>query len=154
MLQQLLRVLDAVQCGARKTGYLLRDDEVKAPRLGICDHPIEAIPLFRACSADPLVNIPGYVRPIGLRLDQFRVILHLIFQAVELLVLVGGYPCIVGHSQRQVINTPAVAHLIAYFQYIHRRLPPSGSTKDIETTPESLLKNVPNSAPQNRWIWI
>ena len=58
MLQQLLCVLDVVQYGTGKAGYLFRNDEVKPPRLGVLyhHHPIEAIPLFRAGPADSFVS--------------------------------------------------------------------------------------------------
>ena len=39
VLQQLLGVLDAVQGGTGKAGYLLGDDEVKPPRFGVRYHP-------------------------------------------------------------------------------------------------------------------
>ena len=39
VLQQLLGVLNAVQCGTGKAGDLLRDDKVEAPRFGVRYHP-------------------------------------------------------------------------------------------------------------------
>ena len=148
--QQFLGVLDAVQSGTGKAGYLLRDDEVKPPRFGVSYHPIEAVPLFGAGPADALVDVPFYVGPVGLRLDQLGVVLNLVFQAVDLLILVGGNSSVKGHPQGKVKDGFPTAHLIAYPEHIHVRSPPLSSTQDTGKIPGSLSQNVPNQPPRNR----
>ena len=86
MFQKLLCVLDAVQRRTRKAGYLLRDDKIKAPVFGVLYHPKETIPLLCTGTADALVDVTRYIAPASLGLNQLRVILHLIFQTVQLLV--------------------------------------------------------------------
>ena len=98
VLQQLLGVLDAVQGGAGKTGDFLGDDKVKQPRLGIPDHTIEIISPLGAGAGDALIDVPRHKGPVGFALDQLGVILHLVFQGVQLFILicrntgVKGYP--------------------------------------------------------------
>ena len=86
MSQKLLRVLDAVQRRTREAGYLLRDDKIKAPVFGVLYHPKEAIPLLGAGAADALVDITRYIAPASFGLNQLCVVLHLIFQTVQLFV--------------------------------------------------------------------
>ncbi len=154
MFKKLLRVLDAVQRGTGKAGYLLRNDKVKPPRFGVPYHPIEAIPLFRAGAADSFVYVAWYERPVSLALNQFGVILHLIFQTVDLLVLVRGYPGVKRHTQRQVKNRLAAPQFIPYFEYVHLHPPPLSSTQDIGKMQEGPSRIVPNLLRRNRWISI
>ena len=104
VLQQLLRVLDAVQRIAGEARYLLRDDEVKHSPLGVCDHPQEAVPLVGTCAGNALVYVSGDVRPVGIFLNKLCVVLNLVFQTALLLHLLGRNAGIEGHAQRQVIN--------------------------------------------------
>ena len=94
-----------------------------------------------------LVNVPRHKDPVGIALNKFRVVLHLIFQAVKLGIHVRGHPGIEGYPQGQVVERPPKPHLISDFPYIHLFLPPLGSTQDTRRSPESLLWNIPNQPP-------
>ena len=149
VLQKLLRVLDAVQRRTREAGYLLRDDKIEAPVFGVLYHPKKAIPLLCAGAADALVDITRYIAPASFGLNQLCVILHLIFQTVQLLVSVCGNARVKRHSQRQIEDCPPVSHFIADFYNVHV-LYLLSSTQDTERSWESLSTNVPNQLPLNR----
>ena len=149
MLQKLLRVLDAVQRRTREAGYLLRDDKIEAPVFGVLYHPKEAIPLLCTGAANALVDITRYIAPASFRLYQFCVVLHLIFQTVQLLVPVCGNARVKRHAQRQIEDRPSVSHFIADFYNVHV-LYLLSSTQDTERSWESLSTNVPNQLPLNR----
>ena len=95
--QQFLGVLDAVQSGTGKAGDFFRDDEVKQARFRIPDHAVEIIPPLGAGAGDALVDVPRYEGPVLFAFDQLGVILHLVFQGVQLLVLVRGNTSVKGH---------------------------------------------------------
>ena len=113
MLQKLLRVLDAVQRITREARDLLRDDKVKHPPLGVCDHPQEAVPLVGTGAGNALVYVSGDVRPVGIFLNKLCVVLNLVFQTALLLHFLGRNAGIEGHAQRQVINRLALPHLLS-----------------------------------------
>ena len=117
--QQFLGVLDAVQRGAGKPGNLFGNDKVKQPRPGIPDHPVEILPFFRGAAGDALVDVPRHEGPVGLALDQLRIILHLILQRIDLFLLIGGHPGVEGHPQREVENRPPHSKFRADFTYFH-----------------------------------
>ena len=79
VIQQFLRILDAVQSRSGKPGNLLGNDEIKHPRLCIPDHAIKIVPFLRRAAGNALIHIPRYKFPIWSALNQLRIILHLIF---------------------------------------------------------------------------
>ena len=119
VIQQLLGIFDAVQGRSGEPGNLLGDDEVEHPGLGVPDHAIKIVPFLRRAAGNALIHIPRHEFPVGLALNQLRIILHLIFQGIDLLVLVCGYPGIKGHPEGQVVNGPAHAHFSTNFPYFH-----------------------------------
>ena len=149
MLQKLLCVLDAVQRRTREAGYLLRDDKIEAPVFGVLYHPKETIPLLCTGAADALVDVPRHIAPASFGLNQLCVVLHLIFQTVQLLVSVCGNARVKRHAQRQIEDRPPVSHFIADFYNVHDRALLRG-TQDTERSWESLSTNVPNQLRPNR----
>ena len=119
VIQQFLRISDAVQSRSGKTGNLLGDDGIEHSGLGIPNHSVKIVPLLRGATGNSLIHIPRHEFPVGLALNQLRVILHLIFQGIDLLVLVCGYPGIKGHPEGQVVKGPAHAHFSTNFPYFH-----------------------------------
>ena len=154
VLQQLLGVLYAVQGGAGKPGDLLGDDEIEPSGFGIPDHPEKAVPIFGAGAADALIDVPGNVSPAGFGLDQLRIVLYLVFQAVQLLGFVGGHPGVERHPQGQVENGPAFSHLTAHFQNVHPDPPPCLPAGDTPPAGENRSWNQPDPKRRNRRLWI
>ena len=62
--------------------------------LATADHAVEFITLFVARSGDTLIGIDTFEYPSGFGIDAFCVVLDLIFIAVELFLLLGGYSAI------------------------------------------------------------
>ena len=79
VIQQLLGIFDAVQGRSGEPGNLLGDDEIEHPGLCIPNHPVKIVPLLRGATGNSLIHIPRHEFPVGLALNQLRVILHLIF---------------------------------------------------------------------------
>ena len=112
VVQQLLCILDAVQCVARKTGYFFCDDEVKHPAFGIFDHAKKAVTLIGARSGNSLINITGNIRPVRVLLNELCVILNLVFQAPLLFHLLRRNTGVEGDPERQVKDRFSLPHLL------------------------------------------
>ena len=112
VVQQLLCILDAVQCVAGKTGYFFCDDEVKHPAFGILDHAQETVTLISARSGNSLVNITGNICPVRILLNKLRVILDLVFQTALLLHLFRRNTRVEGNPERQVKDRFSLPHLL------------------------------------------
>ena len=126
VIQQFLRISDAVQSRSGKPGNLLGNDEIKHPRLCIPDHAIKIVPLLRGATGNSLIHIPRHEFPVGLALNQLRVILHLIFQRIDLFILICGHPGIKCHPKWHVVKRPAIPHFSADFPNFHQHPPRSG----------------------------
>ena len=63
--------------------------KIKEARLGITDHAVKIVPLAGGGAGNTFINIPRHEGPILFTSNQFRVVLHLVFQGIQLFVLVG-----------------------------------------------------------------
>ena len=126
VIQQLLGIFDAVQGRSGEPGNLLGDDEIEHSGLGIPDHPVKIVPLFRGATGNALIHIPRYKSPIWFTLNQLRIILHLIFQTIDLFILICGHPGIKCHPKWHVVKRPAIPHFSADFPNFHQHPPRSG----------------------------
>lgn len=102
--QQVAGVGEGINGVAGKTADLLGEDQVEAAFLAVLDHLQKVLTLADAGAADALVDIAWHKRPPFDALDLLGEVGLLVFQGIELLVLVGGHAGIEGDAEGQVVN--------------------------------------------------
>ena len=104
-------VFEAVDGVSGEAGDRLANDHIHLALLAEPNHFIELITLFYACSRDALVGVYCDKCPIGFFVDSLCVVVDLVFIAVQLLVLLGGYAAVGDHSQLSVCGFDAFADI-------------------------------------------
>ena len=102
-------MLQAVDGVPRKPCDRFRDDHVDFPLFASADHPIEFITVFYACAGDALVGVDTFKRPSVFGMDAFGIVLHLIFVAVKLFLLLSGNAAVCRHPQDSVMGFHALS---------------------------------------------
>ena len=115
-------ILQAVHRVPREPGNGFCDDHVDFPLLAAADHTVEFISVFHACAGDALVGIDTFKRPSVFGIDAFGIVLHLIFVAVELLLLLSGNAAVCRHPQDSVLAFHALSDRYGRFDYPHHSL--------------------------------
>lgn len=95
--------LDAVECVSSKAANGFDDDHIYFAALALTDQLVEFIPLFHAGTGDTLVGVNACQFPASFSVDALCVISYLIFVAVELFILLGGYPAVSRYSLDDIL---------------------------------------------------
>ena len=112
-------ILQAVHRVPREPGNGFCDDHVDFPLLAAADHTVEFISVFHACAGDALVGVDTFKRPSVFGIDAFGVVLHLIFIAVELFLLLSGNAAVCRHPQDSVMGFHALSDRYCRCDYPH-----------------------------------
>lgn len=102
--QKVAGVGERIDGVAGKAADLLGKDQVEAALFAVLDHLQKMLTLADAGAADAFVNIARHKRPPLDTLDLLGEVGLLVFQGVELLVLVGGHAGVEGDAEGQVVN--------------------------------------------------
>ena len=97
---QLLQLPGIVQAVLRvpgKTADGFCDDEVNLPGFTVTNHSIEVFSALRGSAGDTFICVDASQLILRIAVDVFRVVSDLIFKAVQLLVLLRGYPAVCRH---------------------------------------------------------
>ena len=87
--QQFAGVADAVEGIPSEAADFFGDDEVEPALLRVCDHLQELFALGGGGTGNAFVDVAACERPVRVCADVFGVVCFLIFEAVQLFVLVG-----------------------------------------------------------------
>lgn len=94
---------NAFECVSCESADGFDNDHIYLAAFALPNQLFEFVTLFHAGAGDPLVGINAYELPSGFPVDAVGVVIHLIFIAVELFILLGGYAAVGRHSLGDIL---------------------------------------------------